>query len=199
MAKEYPELYKQIEEVRLKLASKIAAGLVLEVPVSQYAAFVDAENSVILSRSWRVAKSRNSFYAYTRIEGKDAAMHRLIQGLTDPRVLVDHWDFCGLNNTYDNMRVVTAQQNNANRRKSFKTKTTSIYKGVSLKTTGVPADRPWVANIRVSGDDYKRRRVSLGYYATPEEAALAYNVAAIKYFGEYAHLNEICAVPCINP
>jgi hypothetical protein len=31
----------------------------------------------------------------------------------------------------------------------------------------------------------------LGYFATEEEAAKVYNDAAIKYFGEFAWLNEL--------
>jgi len=44
----------------------------------------------------------------------------------------------------------------------------------------------WEAQIRV---DYCR--LYLGLFRSPEEAALAYNDAAIKYFGEFASLNKI--------
>jgi hypothetical protein len=30
----------------------------------------------------------------------------------------------------------------------------------------------------------------IGYYKTADQAAIAYNIAAVKYFGEFAHLNE---------
>ena len=196
MAKEHPELYKQIEEVRTKLADKIAAGEVLEVPVAQYVAFVDEQDQKVLERTWWVTKSRNSFYAFAKINGKDVSMHRFIYNLSDPKVVIDHKDFCGLNNTRENARVATVGQNNANRRKSLKTKMSSPYKGVSWHKN--IKKRPWQAYIRISQNGDTRRRVFLGYFATQEEAALAYNRAASQYFGEYAHLNQV-ARPDINP
>lgn len=32
---------------------------------------------------------------------------------------------------------------------------------------------------------------TLGYYDTPKAAARAYNAAALKYFGEFARLNDV--------
>ena len=56
------------------------------------------------------------------------------------------------------------------------------YKGVHWET----AKARWVASIGVNGRTYR-----LGRFKTPEEAAMAYNWAALRFFGEFAVLNEI--------
>ena len=43
-------------------------------------------------------------------------------------------------------------------------------------------------NARIGID---KKKISLGYFDTPEQAALAYNEAAQKYHGDYAKLNEV--------
>jgi hypothetical protein len=59
---------------------------------------------------------------------------------------------------------------------------TSGYKGVSWnKRKG-----KWRATITVN-----RKPLFLGYFGTPEEAAGAYDQAAIRHFGEYAVTNEM--------
>lgn len=60
--------------------------------------------------------------------------------------------------------------------------TTSIYKGVSYSKT----DDKWRAGIEVD-----EKAINLGHFESEEEAALAYNKAAKKYFGEIAYQNQI--------
>jgi hypothetical protein len=90
----------------------------------------------------------------------------------------DHVDGNKINNQKSNIRKATRSQNNANRRK--KQGCLSKYKGVS-KNKG-----KWVAKI-----DVHNKTVRLGTYEKEEEAAIAYNIAAFKYYGEYARSNEI--------
>jgi hypothetical protein len=66
------------------------------------------------------------------------------------------------------------------KKRTFIQSNSTGFRGV----TKVSKDR-WQARITVNG-----QRKSLGYYASPLEAAKAYNEAAIKYYGERALLNE---------
>jgi len=124
-------------------------------------------------------------YAHSRIKwnGKHRMilMHRLILDIVDtPELHVDHKDMDGLNNTRDNIRACTRSQNFANQRS---------YKGSKCKYKGVfkrmNYDK-WRARLRLNG-----KQIHLGDYSTPEEAAIAYNKGALKYFGEFARLNEV--------
>lgn len=177
-----PELILQIEQTRQRLKEFIRIGAVVEIPVSQdYVTFVDAADAVwVRETSWLVRKSRRTFYAYTR---KGSALHRRILGITNPKTLVDHRDGFGLNNTRDNIRLANFHQNAANRRK-ISTSTSSRFKGVIWQAN--TKTKPWMAHIK-----YKKKKLFLGRYKTEEEAALAYNKAAIKYFGDFAKVNDI--------
>src|SRR5205807_1577283 len=59
---------------------------------------------------------------------------------------------------------------------------TSGYRGVSYEKNG----NKWRAQI--TKDTYQK---TIGYYNTPQEAAQAYNNAALELYGEKAHINEI--------
>jgi hypothetical protein len=94
---------------------------------------------------------------------------------------VDHWNHDGLDNRRENLRVCTKAQNNHNCRKHRWHNgeyTSSKYKGVCWNKT----EKKWMAYIH---------RKTLGYFRTEEEAALAYNAAATRDFGEFAVLNDI--------
>jgi hypothetical protein len=57
-----------------------------------------------------------------------------------------------------------------------------VFKGVSYHSDA----RKWRAQITSYGE-----HEHLGLFNTPEEAALAYNNAAIDHYGEFAFLNEV--------
>ncbi len=83
-------------------------------------------------------------------------------------------------NERTNLRAATASQNAANRRKSLNC--SSAYKGVTYKKgKGI-----FRAYIMIDGSEKH-----LGYYKNEEDAARAYNVAALRYFKEFARLNEV--------
>lgn len=113
-------------------------------------------------------------YIRVRKDGKEYRAHRLIWQLFNGEIpegmLIDHIDGNTSNNTIENLRLVTRQQNNAN------SKSTGTYpKGVTKVGTKYRA-RIWHLGVAYS----------LGTYSTPEEASETYNKKAIELNGEYA-------------
>lgn len=108
-------------------------------------------------------------------------MHRMLCGTGSE--VIDHIDGNGLNNQRSNLRPCTQSQNLANMRLSKHN--TSGYKGVCKTSRGT-----FHAGIYVNN-----KRIHIGVFKTPIEAALAYNKAAQKYHGNFARLNQVpCAV-----
>lgn len=138
----------------------------------------DADLPILLQYKWHVFKVHQSHYARAFVNGKLVYMHRLIMNQDG---LIDHINGNGLDNRRENLRVVTYSQNNANRNRQT-TKRSSQYKGVFPDL--LPGRTGWWVTLRVRG-----KKVYVGHYTTEEEAALAYDRAALLHFGEYARLN----------
>ena len=111
-------------------------------------------------------------------------MHRVIAGITDPSIKVDHKDHDSLNNQCSNLRACSNQQNSFNMRVDARKnrRSSSLFKGVSWKKDG----KWWEARIM-----HNRKTIRLGVYKSELAAALAYNHKAVELFGEYACLNEV--------
>lgn len=128
------------------------------------------------SAAYVVGHSLDS-YTSTMLE-----LHRFILDLPpfkDRPVDVDHINGNGLDNRRENLRIATRAQNLAN---AGSRTGTSIYKGVSFcRKTG-----RWKVQICIDGKNY-----NLGRFDTPEEAAVVYNEAAVKAWGEFATTNAV--------
>lgn len=108
---------------------------------------------------------------------KGIMMHREINK-TPVGKETDHIDGDRLNNQKSNLRTATASENQANYGLPKNNKTG--YRGVFFH------QNRYCAVIR-----HKNKLYRLGRYKVPEEAALAYNKAAIEKFGEFAYQNTI--------
>lgn len=148
-------------------------------------ALIDEEDDFFVGAyHWNVVADGLTFYAVrTWQEGRRSErithtvrMHRQIME-PPPHLVVDHIDGNGLNNTRANLRICTDGENLGNRRVS--PKNTSTFTGVTYLAR---TDR-WKATI-MDG-----RYIHLGWYATAEEAALAYDTAALRLRGAFARLN----------
>ena len=91
---------------------------------------------------------------------------------------VDHINGDKRDNRLSNLRVATSTQNHMN---VHKVKSPWGFKGVFRH----PDTGRYRATIRKGG-----KNTHLGYHATPEEAARAYDRAAVQMFGEFARTNE---------
>lgn len=144
----------------------------------------DADYDLVMQLRWNVQEAvepqrrRVVSYATTSLSGtrtsrKPILMHKLLTGWP----LTDHIDGNGLNNRRSNLRPATHAQNqfNAGSRGG-----SSQYKGVSWNKHA----RKWCAGI-----DAAPIRMRLGYFTDEEEAARAYDAAALQLHGEFARLN----------
>lgn len=143
---------------------------------------IDKEDwETVSNYRWSCTDSRNHpsepprLYAVATIKGKHVRMHRMLLGVSRSS-LVDHENSDSLDNRRSNLRVATTSQNLANSGKRRGGK--NPYKGVEFHYG------KWRAVLGVNS-----KKQFVGRFDTPEEAARAYDAAAIAAFGSFARPN----------
>lgn len=136
----------------------------------------DCDYESIKDYKWHISKGKTGFYARSNIKGKKTLMHRYLMNF--PQNGVDHKNSNGLDNRRDNLRNCSQSENLMNLRK--RKTATSIYKGVNFNK----ALKKYASRIQRD-----KKQIHLGYFETEDQAAVAYNMAAVKYFGEFARPN----------
>lgn len=141
------------------------------IPLTQgFEALVDDDDYPILAEhKWTTLTRR---YAYRMVDRRSLLMHRVLLNVP-PDMEVDHINGDGFDNRRANLRIVSHAQNMRNIHKSR-------YKGIRFSKQR----NRWYAQITVN---YKN--IYLGTFQSDIAAALAYDVAARQYFGEFALLN----------
>ena len=157
---------------------------VKQIPLTQgkFAIVDDADCQWLNQFKWCAYKGNSTYYAI-RGDGKrnTIRMHREI--LNSPKGLcTDHRNGNGLDNRRKNLRVCTNAENLQNQTK--RARCTSKYKGVTTYSVVKHRKRPWLAQIT-----FNNKHINIGYFASEESAARAYDIAAKKYHGEFARLN----------
>ena len=142
----------------------------------EWAKVDESDFALVSNYVWHTSRDRRGRpYAMTNVGSKRVKLHRMILGMTDRKVDVDHINRDTLDCTRKNMRFATRSQNSAN----AIGKARNGYKGVFS-----PKHGRVIAQIMVN-----RKTIYLGRFDSKEEAAKAYDVAARKHFGEFACVN----------
>ena len=145
------------------------------IPLTRgFFALVDEEDYSFLSQhSWHANPARVGWYAARTANGTTVYMHRAIVK-PESGEHIDHRNRNGLDNRRCNLRVATLRQNLANSRP--RNGCGSRYKGVSWHKQ----DGLWRAYIAGK---------HIGLFRDEVAAALAYDVAALDRWGEFARPN----------
>ena len=158
-------------EVRLR------AGGVAEIVLTQgKVALVDAADLPLLAEyQWYANRlGGKGWYAVGNNGPEKVLMHKVLVEAGDG-MEIDHASRDGLDNRRRNLRVCTRAENAAN--SSKREGGTSGYKGVYWHHGA----GKWVAQVSPSG-----KTIYLGLYEDEEDAARAYDAAALEHYGDFA-------------
>lgn len=113
------------------------------------------------------------WYAANKIRQRVTYLHRL---LMPQAKLIDHRNGDGLDNRRSNLRECTQNQNCQN---------TKVRKGRRFKGCYFSVQ----ARMFIAAIHYQGKKIHLGSFNNQISAAIAYDKAALKYYGEFARLN----------
>lgn len=153
----------------------------IPLPRNKFAIVNDEDYDNLIRYKWHT-HNRGYVRRNERKNGKyyrNILMSRVIAGAKEGEQ-VDHINHDTLDNRRCNLRIASPSENQGNKLKLKNN--TSGFKGVSWHK----ASNRWSAHIGFRGKQYH-----LGVFYDKKKAAQAYNKSAIKYFGEFAVLNEL--------
>lgn len=151
-------------------------GEIAVIPLTRgQVAIIDAADVALVSHlSWNADPRKDGDGFYARARG-GLRLHRVIMGVTERHIIVDHEDGDGLNCRRGNMRIGTQGNNCVNRRRT---------PGGHLRGAYRDGNR-WFSQIKIAGE-----AVRLGRFDSEAEAHAAYLAKARELHGDWlpAHL-----------
>ena len=138
--------------------------------------YFDLEDyDLIKDYCWHI---NDSGYVITSVNNSYIRMHRLVMGVTNKEMIVDHIHGCETKNDNRkcNLRIATKQENNRN---------SKLSKNNSSGTTGVHwsiKENKWIARIT---DNYKENRI--GCFSKKDDAILARKRAEKILFKNFSY------------
>lgn len=149
---------------------------------------LDGKDKYRVNKNVHKTPRGTNYYRITISENgksKHFLAHRLVWEATHGKIpkgmCIDHIDGNGLNNSLDNLRILTYSQNAMN--KGINKNNKSGYKGVRY----IKEFDNYMVQV---GSRTTKVHTKRGF-KTAKEAALHYNKIATEMFGEYARLNEV--------
>ena len=144
----------------------------------------DCDHGLVSSKKWSINPSGYAQCAVKKENGKwtSKKMHRLILGVDDIDIEVDHINHNRRDNRRENIRKCTNRENSLNKSPSGGSK----YLGVYTHNLTVKGHRySYIrACIRIGG-----KSCFIGTFDTEEDAARHYDKLAKIHHGEFANLN----------
>ncbi len=140
----------------------------------------DEDYDILIERKFYYTSQRVVCNVKENGKWKNVAIHHLILGKPKKGFVIDHINRDPLDNRRCNLRVCTQSNNimNTTKRPNFSSK----YKGVSY----IQKTKKYQSTITINGV-----QKNLGAFKNEIDAAIKYNEAVIKYFGEYGVLNVL--------
>lgn len=151
----------------------------IEIPLTLgYVAIIDDCDAIQSTYKWHAAVRETTVYAARHYAGKYLLLHRVLLGITDPKIQADHEDRNGLNCRRNNLRLANHQQNQCNKNKQANH--TSKFVGVYWNKV----NKKWIAQIQTKG-----KIKYIGSFTNETEAAQAYDEVARELHGCFAKMN----------
>ncbi len=160
-----------------KIRKELFMVMEIKLTTGETAIVEDRDYSYLMQWKWFRRVKNNQIYAIRhafkdeRLSGQPhlIKMHRVIM-CAEKGMIVDHINHNGLDNTRNNLRVVTNQENLKNMK--LKKNNTSGFTGV----TWCKKENRWVSQIMIN-----RKTICIGRFSNKEDAIKARKEANIKY------------------